>query len=137
MTKVKFTKLHRDAKLPRRWSSGTVGYDLCAYLLTEDSRPTKRVVAPNYTVSINTGVSVEVPPSHFLLICPRPDLQKHSISVSGIIDHDHSGEVQVFVHNGSYTHFWVEHEMRIAQLILMPMTPMSIIEVEPLHALDR
>lgn len=129
---IRFVKLHPEAKLPRRWSSEAVGFDLHAHLLTEYGRPTKRVVAPNSTINVPTGLSMEIPRSHFAFVCPRSGLGRHSISVTnspGIIDSDYRGELCVMVYNGSYVNYWIEHDDRIAQLVIMPVTEIMIQEV--------
>jgi dUTP pyrophosphatase len=138
--KIKFMKLHLDAHLPRRWSADAVGFDLHAYMKTEYGRPTKRVVAPNSTVNIPTGLMVEIPRSHFAFVCPRSGLGKYSISVTnspGIIDPDFRGEIHVMVYNGSYVNHWIEHDDRIAQLVVMPVTEIMIEEVVELTPTPR
>ena len=140
MIRIKFAKLYIDATLPRRWSPDAVGYDIHAYLKTEQDRPTKRVVAPNWTVNIPTGLTMEIPRTHFGFVCPRSGLGKDSISVTnspGIIDPDFRGELCVLVYNGSYQNHWVEHGDRIAQLVIMPVTPILIEEVAALSETER
>jgi dUTP pyrophosphatase len=67
-------------------------------------------------------------------------LGKHSISITnspGLIDPDYRGEVQILVYNGSYQNFWIEHDMRIAQLVIMPITPVNVVEVKQLSNTER
>ena len=137
---IKIVKLHPDARIPRRWSPDAVGFDLHAYLKTEYGKPTKRVVAPNSTINISTGLRLELPRSHFAFVCPRSGLGKHSISVTnspGIVDPDYRGEICVMVYNGSYVNHWVEHDDRIAQLVIMPVTQIMISEVTELSITER
>lgn len=137
---VKFQRLHPEAHLPRRWSNEAVGYDLHAYLIGDGGRPIKRIIAPNYTLNIPTGIAVETPPGYFIFVCPRSGLGKHSISITnspGLIDPDYRGEIMVLMYNGSYQNFYVEHDMRIAQLVVMPITPISIVEVKELTRTQR
>src|SRR5262245_33615019 len=136
----KFAKLPPDARLPRRWSSDAVGFDLHAYLKTEYGRPTKRVIGPNSTLNLPTGLRVEIPRSHFAFVCPRSGMARHSISITnspGIIDPDYRGEICVMVYNGSYVNHWVEHDDRIAQLVIMPVTQITISEVAELSPTPR
>lgn len=143
MIEVKFAKMHPDAIIPRRYSDGAVGYDLHAHILTEQDRPSKSIIPPNSTVNIGTGLLIEPPPLHFLMVLPRSGLGKYSISVAnspGLIDPDYRGEVRVLVYNGSYVNYWVEHGMRIAQLIVLPMVRgvvMQEIEKEELSPTKR
>jgi dUTP pyrophosphatase len=132
---VKILKLHPDAKLPKRWSHGAVGYDLHAFLLSESGRAGKALIPPCTTTNIPTGISVECPDGYFLFVCPRSGLGKYSISVTnspGLIDPDYRGEVRVLVYNGSNVNYWVQHDERIAQLVIMPITPVAIVEVSEL-----
>jgi dUTP pyrophosphatase len=140
MITIKFKKLYPDAKLPRRWSSDAVGYDLHAYIKTEYGKPNKRVVGANSTINISTGLCIEIPPSHFGIVVPRSGLGRHSLSVTnspGLIDPDYRGELCVLVYNGSYVTHWIEHETRIAQLIIIPVTKIAISEVTELSQSER
>jgi dUTP pyrophosphatase len=137
---IKLKRLHPDAHLPRRWSLDAVGYDLHAYLKTDYGAPSKRVIGPNSTVNIPTGLAIEIPPTHFGFILPRSGLGKHSISVTnspGLIDPDYRGEIQILVYNGSYVNHWVQHEDRIAQLVIMPRVNIQIVEVTSLSPSPR
>ncbi len=137
---IKFVKMYPDAKLPRRWSSQAVGFDLHAYVKTEQGKANKRVVGPNSTINISTGLRIEIPSSHFGMVVPRSGLGRHSLSVTnspGIIDPDYRGELCVLVYNGSYVNHWIEHETRIAQLVIIPVTPITINEVSSLSITER
>lgn len=119
---------------------GAVGYDLHAYIKTEYGKSNKRVVGPNSTINISTGLCIELPSTHFGMIIPRSGLGRHSISVTnspGIIDSDYRGEVCILVYNGSYVNHWIEHDTRIAQLVILPITPISIAEVTSLSPTER
>jgi len=140
MPVLRIAKLHPQARLPKRWSNGAVGYDLHAYIMTEYGKPSKTLVPPCSTVNIATGLSIETPKDCFMFVCPRSGLGRHSISVTnspGLIDPDYRGEIRVLVYNGSYVNFWVEHDMRIAQLVVMPITPINILEVKELSSTER
>ncbi len=137
--KIKFKKLDPRAIIPRRWTPGAIGLDLHAFILTEYGRPSKSLIPPHTTVNIGTGLLVEPPKDTFLFVCPRSGLGKHSISIAnspGTIDPDYRGEIRVLVYNGGYENFWVEHEMRIAQLIALPVFEVTTLEVQELtHSL--
>lgn len=137
---VKIQRLHPEAKIPKRWSNGAVGYDLHAFLLSESNRPIRAAVAPRSTSNIPTGLSVECPDGFFLFVCPRSGLAKHSLTVTnspGLIDPDYRGEIRVLMYNGGHQTYWIEHEMRIAQLIIMPITPGVIVEAKELSTTER
>lgn len=137
---LRFKKLYPQAQIPKAWSPGAIGYDVHAYLLSEKGHATKRVVPAHSTVNIGTGLLIEPPPGFFIFVCPRSGLGKYSISVTnspGIIDPDYRGEVRVLVYNGGYDNFWVEHGMRIAQLVVMPVYRLPIVEATILSPSER
>lgn len=140
MIEVKFKKLHEDAKLPRRWSEESVGWDLHAYHKSETGRGIKRVVAPYNTINFSTGIAIEPPPGYFVMVCTRSGLAKHGVFVTnapGIIDPDYRGEIQVLLHNGGFQPFYVEHEDRIAQIVVVPATTIKVVEVTELSSTER
>lgn len=129
MLEMKFKPAVGNALLPRRYSDGAVGYDLHAHLLSETGRPIKQLIPPNSTRNIRTGLLIEPPPGHFVMVCSRSGLAKRSVFVAngpGIIDPDYRGEVMVLLYNGSHESYWVQHEDRIAQLVVVPVTPISV-----------
>lgn len=137
---LKFKRLHPNAQIPRAWSPDAVGLDIHAYLISETGRYNKAVVPPQTTVNIGTGLAVEAPPGYFIFVVPRSGLGKYSISVTnspGTIDPDYRGEIQVLVYNGGIENFYVEHGMRIGQLILMPAPRYRIIEAATLSPTER
>lgn len=137
---IKFQRLYDTAKLPRRWTPYAVGFDLHAHLLTEQGRPSKCGIAPNFSRNIPTGIAMEIPHTHFAFVCPRSGLAKDSITVTnspGIVDPDFRGEICVMVYNGSYQNYWIEHDDRIAQIVIMPITEIMIEEVVALTTTQR
>lgn len=137
---IKFKKLHPNAQIPKAWSPGAIGYDVHAFLLSESGHATKRVVPAHSTINIGTGLLIEPPPGYFLFVCPRSGLGAHSISVTnspGIIDPDYRGELRVLVYNGGYSNFWIEHQMRIAQLVALPVHRLPIVEATHLSTSER
>lgn len=137
---LKVVRFHPEAILPKRWTDGAVGYDLHAFLLNERGGASKRVIAPNSTTNIPTGIGLELPSGYFAFVCPRSGLGKYSVSVTnspGLIDTDYRGEISILTYNGSYQNYWVQHNDRIAQLIVMPITPTHFVEVKELNPTDR
>lgn len=140
MTELRFKRLHEDAILPRRWSDDAVGWDVHAHLISESGRPNKCIVAPNSTRNVPTGLLIEPPPGYFVMVCSRSGLASKSIVVMnapGIVDPDYRGELRVLVYNGSHETYYVQHQERIAQLFLVPVTPMTVIEMDELSPTDR
>lgn len=137
---LKFKKLHPDAIVPRRWSAGAIGWDVHAHSLGDGDRPRKILVPPRTTRKIPTGLLIEPPAGHFVLVTTRSGLGLRSIVVSnspGIIDPDYRGELFVLLLNNSHETCWIEHQERIAQLFLLPVCTMAVQEVQALSATER
>lgn len=135
-----FMKLHDEAVLPRRWSAESVGYDLHAFCLSENGHPIKRIIPPRSTTNLETRLAIEPPPGHFVMVCSRSGLAKHSIFVAnapGIIDPDYRGEVRVLLYNGGIQNHFVEHGARIAQLVVVPATTLEIVARTKLSETER
>src|SRR5687768_9205745 len=99
MIELKFKRLHLEARLPRNWSAESVGYDVHAHLISETGRMSKTLIPPNNVRNIPTGLLIEPPPGHFVMVCSRSGLTKDfSLMVAnapGIIDPDYRGELRV------------------------------------------
>jgi dUTP pyrophosphatase len=140
MIQVKFKRLHSDSLLPKQGTEESVGYDLHAYILTEDGRPSKKIIPPNYVFNIPTGIAIEPPKGYFAVVSSRSGLAKEALSVCnspGIIDPDYRGEIRVLLHNGGYEYKTIHHEDRIAQLVFVPAVYAEIVEVETLSETGR
>ena len=125
--KLHFQKLHPAAKLPVRATAQSAGADLCACL---DESVT---IAPGETVMIPLGLKCQPDAGDMaLLIFPRSGLSsKHGITLAnavGVVDTDYRGEWHVPLHNISQTPFTVEHGMRVAQLVCVPVYFPEILE---------
>lgn len=167
MISIKFKKLHPEAKLPQQMTSGSLGLDLFAHLLDHRGQPSKQVLPPNNVRLIPTGLAIEPPqrnrvmasgphvtawqhyrdqvvelePIYLVQVVSRSGLAKdYHIFVAnapGIIDPDYRGELKVLLYNGGPTTQYVQHGMRIAQLILVRSEYAQVVEVEELSASDR
>lgn len=108
-----------ESVLPTYATEGAAGADVRAFL----SEPVE--IAPGEAVAIPTGLSVEIPPGYEIQVRPRSGLAlKHGVTVlntPGTIDSDYRGEVKVILINHSRRSFVVEHQMRIAQLVVAPV----------------
>jgi dUTP pyrophosphatase len=127
-------RLRDDAVLPAQAYAGDAGFDLAACERRE-VRPGERAVIP-------TGLAVEIPDGHGGFVLPRSGLAaRHGITLlnaPGLIDAGYRGEVQVVFHNtdGEET-FVVEPGMRIAQLVVLPVPELTLVEQDELAASER
>jgi len=59
------------------------------------------------------------------------------VNTPGTIDADYRGEVQVPLINLGRSDFVVERGMRIAQMVVVPVPPVALVEVLDLEATNR
>jgi dUTP pyrophosphatase len=140
MIELKFKKMFPDAILPRNWSKESVGYDIHAYSKTETGRPNKIMLPPHFTKNVSTGLQIEPPPGYFIMVCSRSGLAKVSVFVAnapGIVDPDYRGELKVLLYNGGFQTHYIQHEDRIAQIVMVPVTSMGVLETEVLSETER
>jgi dUTP pyrophosphatase len=91
---------------------------------------------------IATGLAVEIPEGHAGFVLPRSGLAaRHGITLlnaPGLIDSGYRGEVQVVFHNTDATNtFVVEPGMRIAQLVVLAVPELRLVEQAELAHSDR
>lgn len=130
---IKFKKTHPDVKLPTRSYEHASGYDLYAFVLDERQRASKALIPPSCTRRISTGLLIEPPAGYTILVCSRSGLAMNSHFVAnspGVVDPDFRGAIDVLFYNGSMTSHYVQHDDRIAQLIIVPQIVASLVEVE-------
>ncbi len=113
-------KLKPGAKLPFYATEGSVGADLHAYIDAPiELKPMERYMVP-------TGIFIELPPGYEAQIRPRSGLAaKHGITTlntPGTIDWDYRGEIKVILINLGQENFVIEPGMRIAQMVIAPVT---------------
>lgn len=89
--------------------------------------PGKRALVP-------TGFIFEIPSGFEAQIRPRSGLAfKHGITclnTPGTVDCDYRGEVKVLLINHGEEEFLITRGMRIAQVVIAPVTQMRVAEVE-------
>ena len=109
-----------DLPLPAYATQQSAGMDLMAALHDPVClKPLERKLIP-------TGLSLALPEGYEVQIRPRSGLAlKHGLTVlnaPGTIDADYRGEVQVILINLGHEDFIIERGMRIAQMVLSPVS---------------
>jgi dUTP diphosphatase len=121
--------------LPTRMTAESAGFDLPAAV----AEPT--VIAPGEIRLIPCGFAMAVPKGYEAQVRPRSGLaSKHGITMvnaPGTIDSDYRGEVQVPVINLGKAAFKIERGMRIAQMLILPVPPVIMVEVKELDETIR
>jgi dUTP pyrophosphatase len=130
MVKVLIKKLNPEVEMPSYKTLGASGMDLMAII----DKPIK--IAPNSSCLIPTGISMAFSNEYEIQIRPRSGLAaKNSITVlntPGTIDSDYRGEIKIILFNHGVNDFVVNNKDRVAQMILMPVHKIELVEVENL-----
>jgi dUTP pyrophosphatase len=120
----------RDLPLPRYETSSAAGLDLMA----ANAADAPITIEPLQRALIPTGLVIQLPHGYEAQIRPRSGLAlKHGVTVlnaPGTIDADYRGEVQVLLVNGGRDPFVVTRGMRIAQMVVAPVTMVTLVEVD-------
>lgn len=126
-----------DLPLPRYETAGAAGMDLIA--ANPDDQPL--VVAPLARVLVPTGLVIQLEHGFEAQIRPRSGLAfKHGVTVlnaPGTVDADYRGEVQVLLVNLGQEPFAITRGMRIAQMIVAPVTRVEPVAVEAVDDTPR
>ena len=132
---VKFQRHAEDVVLPEYATSGAAGMDIAAYINTSVT------LAPFARTAITTGFSMQLPHGYEAQIRPRSGLAlKHGVTVAnapGTIDSDYRGEVAVILINLSQQDFTITSGMRIAQMVIAPVTNSHPVDASHLDISDR
>jgi dUTP pyrophosphatase len=120
--------------VPDRAYAGDAGLDLSSCERVE--------LAPGARALVPTGLAVAIPEGFAGFVQPRSGLAvKHGISIvntPGLIDSGYRGELQVALLNTDASEpFVVEPGMRIAQLVIVPIPDVELVEVDELPATER
>ena len=134
MTDLPVRLLRSGAALPTRAYEADAGLDLAASERVT-LEPGRRAVFP-------TGVAVAIPEGHAGLVVPRSGLAaEHGLTIvnaPGLIDSGYRGELLVILQNTDREQtFTVEPGMRIAQLVVVAVPQVRLVEVDELSASDR
>ena len=126
--------------LPTYATTGAAGLDVCACLAPND-RADGLTLPPGARALVPTGLAVAVPAGFEMQVRPRSGLAlRHGITLGnapGTIDEDYRGEVGVILVNHGTEPFVVAHGMRVAQLVLAPVTRLVWDDVETLDTSAR
>ncbi len=111
------------------------GFDVAAAV------PAKLTLKPGDIRLIPCGFAMAVPHGYEAQMRPRSGLaSKHGITMinaPGTIDSDYRGEVHVPLINLGQKKFTVERGMRIAQMLILPVPNVRIVEVSNLDETKR
>ncbi|MEP1441575.1 MAG: dUTP diphosphatase [Hyphomicrobiales bacterium] len=124
-------------ELPAYETANSAGVDLRA-AVAEGASVT---LAAGQRSLIPTGLAMEIPEGYEAQIRPRSGLAiKNGVTAlnsPGTIDADYRGEVQVILINHGAEPFIIERGMRIAQMVIAPVTQVSFTTTDELSDTER
>ena len=135
MTEILIKRLSENISLPKYETDGSSGMDLAANVDKEI------IIKPGKFAIIPTGLAVSIPKNYEIQIRPRSgSAAKNQISVlntPGTIDADYRGELKVILINLGEKCFTIQSGLRIAQMVLCPVSRASLKEVDKLEKTER
>lgn len=136
--KVKtFDHFDPSFELPFYATEGAAGADIRA------SVPEKKslIVKPGERILVPTGIAMEIPLGYEVQVRPRSGLSLKSplmiVNAPGTIDCDYRGEVNIIVGNFGKEDYVIEHGLRIAQLVIAPVTQARYVTSQTLGETQR
>lgn len=124
-------------ELPFYATEGAAGADIRA------SIPEKKsiTVKPGERMLIPTGICMEIPLGYEVQVRPRSGLSLKSplmiVNSPGTIDCDYRGEVNIIIGNFGSEDYVIEHGLRIAQLVISPVTQAKFVTTTTLNQTQR
>lgn len=126
-------RLDRGLPLPARAHPGDAGVDLYAAEAV--------ALAPGERTTVPTGVAVAIPEGYAGLVAPRSGLaQRHGLGIvnaPGVVDAGYRGEIRVLLVNHGREPVRLERGERIAQLLVVPLSTLKMVEVVELPGSER
>lgn len=148
--KVKVKKLNKDAVLPTKAHASDAGFDLVATSIEVDEHG---------NIIYGTGLAFEIPEGYVGYVFPRSSISKKDVMLTnavGVIDAGYRGEVmakfKMAIEAGVMNtelgkHYFAKTQYprnriyavgeRIAQLIIMPLPDIEMVEADNLSDTDR
>lgn len=132
MEQMKVKLVNEYAQLPTRGSNDAVGLDLYSQFHIK--------VPADSQKKIPLGVAVEIPKGYMGLLVPRSSMSKTPLRCAnsvGIIDADYRGELSIVYENVSCNDYTIFRGDRIAQLIIIPVAMVDVLDVNELSETER
>lgn len=122
--------LDEKALMPTRGHATDAGLDLLS--------PIDTVVPAKGSITIDTGVHIELPPNTAGFLKSKNGLNvKYSITSEGVIDVGYTGSIAVKLYNYSNIDYAVSRGDKISQLVVMKINIPSLDVVESFEKTER
>ncbi len=132
---LRIMRLTEHASVPAYQSEGAAGLDLHAAIESAIE------IAPGSIVLVPLGFAMAIPEGFEAQVRPRSGLaSRHGVTLPnapGTIDWDYRGEVKIPLINLGAETFRVDPGMRIAQMVIAPVSRVRVEVVEALDDTDR
>lgn len=133
MLQLKIKRLHPEAIIPRYATVGAACLDL--HTIDADT------VAPGMACELRTGLAVELPANHVMLVYSRSGHGfKYGVRLAnctGVIDSDYRGEIVIKLRNDGAVPLAINRGDRIAQAMVLPVPSVELIEADELSTTER
>ena len=127
---LKVKKIHPAAKIPVYGHPGDAGMDLFACV--------DRTLAPGELFPVPTGIQMAIPRGYVGLIWDKSGVSLKGVHrLAGVVDAGYRGEVQVVLINLGREPYDIKSGMKIAQMLIQPVSSMEIFESESLDDTSR
>lgn len=131
---VQIKRLDEGLPLPHYANPGDAGLDLYSAIDVE--------IAPQTRCLIPTGIAIALPDGYAGFVQPRSGLAiKQGLSIvntPGLIDSGYRGEIGVIALNTDSTNpVHIERGMRVAQLVILRVPSVELVEVAELDSTER
>lgn len=133
---LKFKRLSEEAILPIRVHKGDAGIDLTCTRITQEINECGQLI-----LVYHTDLAIEIPEGHVGLLFPRSSIAKKSLTPTncvGVIDSGYRGEIMFKMRSTTdVVPAIYKPGERFAQLIIMPIPEIEIVEATELSVTDR
>ena len=124
-----------DLPLPAYATSGSAGLDLLA-AIHEDIE-----IKPSARAGIPCGIAIALPEGYEAQVRPRSGLALNYgvtlLNAPGTIDSDYRGEIKAILINHGESPFHISRGMKIAQMVIAPVTQVAFEEAPELSQTPR
>ena len=131
MVEVKIKKLDNSMTTPHYAHEGDAGIDLRSC--------EEMTIAPMETKIVKTGIKMAIPQGYVGLVWDKSGYaaKKSITTMAGVIDSGYRGEVGVVLKNLGKEDFMITKDMKIAQMLIQPVTRAVLSVVDDLEETAR
>jgi len=131
MLKVRFKRLHPDAKMPSYAHPGDAGLDM--YTIED------RTLAPGEQAMLKTGIVMEIPEGYVGLVWDKSGLStKHGLTtIAGVIDAGYRGELAIAIANVGNEPYTFTKGQKVAQVLIQKVEQATFEEANELSESSR